>query len=73
MDQSNFREVNNNYSPEEEPIYSYSNRRNDIQDDEDTSFLTHFINNLPNMDDEEQRNFDKYSDSTDNEMMLASR
>ncbi|XP_045774500.1 dyslexia-associated protein KIAA0319 [Maniola jurtina] len=73
LDQSNFREVNNNYSPEEEPIYSYSNRRNDIPDDEDTNFLTHFINNLPNMEEEEQQNFDKYTDSNDNEMMLASR
>lgn len=28
---------------------------------------------MPNIDDEEQQNYDKYTDSSDNEMMLASR
>ncbi|CAG9564693.1 unnamed protein product [Danaus chrysippus] len=73
LEQTNYRESNSNFSPEEEPVYSYSNQRNDIQDDEESNFLNHFINNLPSMDDEEQQNFDKYTDSNDNEMMLASR
>lgn len=69
LDQSNFRELNNNYAADDEPQYSYTNR---YSDGDVTNFLTHFINGVPNIDDDEQ-NFVKFSDTTDNEMMLASR
>ncbi|XP_041982095.1 dyslexia-associated protein KIAA0319 [Aricia agestis] len=70
LEQSNFRELNN-YSPEEEPMYAYSNHGNDMPDDEESSFLNRFINNLPSLEDDEQQAFDKYESS--DEMMLASR
>ncbi|XP_050347693.1 dyslexia-associated protein KIAA0319 isoform X2 [Nymphalis io] len=73
LDQSNFRELNNNFSPEDESIYSFSNHHNDLTDDDESNFLTHFINNLPNIEEDERQNFEKYTDSNDNEMMLASR
>ncbi|XP_072944852.1 dyslexia-associated protein KIAA0319 [Epargyreus clarus] len=71
LDQSNFREVNN-FIPEEESVYSYSNHRNDMpSEDDDTDFLARFLNNLPNIEDDEPQGYEKYSDSTDNDMMLA--
>ncbi|XP_047535300.1 dyslexia-associated protein KIAA0319 isoform X2 [Vanessa atalanta] len=73
LDQSNFRELNNNFSPEDESIYSFSNHRNELADDDESTFLTHFINNLPNIEEDDRQNFEKYTDSNDNEMMLASR
>ncbi|XP_045451148.1 dyslexia-associated protein KIAA0319 [Melitaea cinxia] len=73
LDQSNFRELNNNFSPEDETMYSFTNHRNDLADDDESNFLTHFINNLPNMEEDEPQNFDKYTDNNDNELMLASR
>lgn len=69
LDQSNFRELNNNYATDEDSQYSYTNR---YSDDDVTNFLTHFINGVPNINDDEQ-NFVKFTDTTDNEMMLASR
>ncbi|XP_049875638.1 dyslexia-associated protein KIAA0319-like [Pectinophora gossypiella] len=70
LDQSNYREVNNNFSPEEDSLYSpYANHRNDIvADDEDSKFLSHFINNLPNIEVDETRNFDR--DSADNDLIM---
>lgn len=70
LDQSNFRELNNNFSPEDETMYSFTNHHNDLADDDESNFLTHFINNLPNMEEDEPQNFDKYADNNDNEMMM---
>lgn len=44
----------------------YTNRRNDILADvDDNKFLTHFIDNLPNLEDEEARNLDRDSPESD--------
>ncbi|KAM3965719.1 dyslexia-associated protein KIAA0319 [Aphomia sociella] len=75
LEQSSYtNEVNNNYSPEEESLYApYSNRRSDIlPEDEDSNFLSHFINNLPNMEDSDGRNFDKFRDASDTDMIMDS-
>lgn len=66
LDQSSLRDISSNYSPEEEPIYSpYTNRRNDLNDDDDSNnFLSHFIDNLP-VDDDDSRSFEKYRDTND--------
>ena len=71
MDQSSYRPVNN-FSPEEESIYSpYTSHRNDLlNDDDDSNFLSRFINNLPTMDDDEARSFDKYRDNNDSDMIM---
>lgn len=73
LDQSNFREISSNYSPEEEPIYSpYTSHRNELNDDDDpNNFLSRFIDNLP-VDDDDSRSFDKYRDSNDNDMIMES-
>lgn len=70
LDQSSYRQVNNNFSPEEESIYSpYTSRRNDLlTDDDEAAFLSRFINNLP-MDDDD-RSFDKYRDNSDSDMIM---
>lgn len=70
LDQSSYREVSNTYSPEEESIYApYTNRRNDILTDvDDNKFLTHFINNLPNLEEEDVRNLDR--DSPESDMVM---
>ncbi|VVD01179.1 unnamed protein product [Leptidea sinapis] len=60
----------NSFPQEEEPVYAYSNR-NELANSDESDFLTHFIKNLPNI--EETPGFDKYSDNNNNEMMLASR
>lgn len=72
LDQSSYREISNNYSPEEEPLYTpYTSHRNDLLTDENTDdFLSHFINNLPNMDDEDTRGFVKYRDNGDTDMIM---
>ncbi|CAB3253365.1 unnamed protein product [Arctia plantaginis] len=70
LDQSNYRQVNNNFSPEEESMYSpYTSHRNDlITDDDESAFLARFLNNLP-MDDDD-RPYDKYRDNTDSDMIM---
>ncbi|XP_026321245.1 dyslexia-associated protein KIAA0319 [Hyposmocoma kahamanoa] len=70
LDQSSYNEVSNTYSPEEESIYApYTNRRNGILSDvDDNKFLTHFISNLPNLEEEEVRNLDR--DSPENDMVM---
>lgn len=70
LDQSSYREMSNSFSPEEESIYApYTNRRNDILSDvDDNKFLTHFINNLPNLEEEEVGNLDR--DSPENDMVM---
>ncbi|KAF9805268.1 hypothetical protein SFRURICE_014019 [Spodoptera frugiperda] len=72
LDQSSYRQVNNNFSPEEESVYSpYSINRNDLLNgDEASTFLSRFLNNLPTMDEDEPRNFDKYRDNNDNDMIM---
>ncbi|KAG6443289.1 dyslexia-associated protein KIAA0319 [Manduca sexta] len=72
LDQSNYRDLNTNYSPEEETIYSpYTSHRNDLlSEEEESNFLSHFINNLPTMDDEDARSYDKYRTNTDNDMIM---
>ncbi|CAH0400900.1 unnamed protein product [Chilo suppressalis] len=72
LDQSSYSEVSNGYSPEEETLYSpYTSHRNDIiNEDDDTSFLSHFINNLPNIEEDEARTFDKYRDNNDSDMIM---
>ncbi|XP_026726314.1 dyslexia-associated protein KIAA0319 [Trichoplusia ni] len=72
LDQSSYRQVNNNFSPEEESIYSpYTSSHNELlNDDEESNFLSHFINNLPTMDDDEARNFEKYRDNNDSDMIM---
>lgn len=70
LDQPSDREVSNTFTPEEESIYApYTNRRNDILSDvDDNKFLTHFINNLPNLEEDEVRNMDR--DSPENDMVM---
>ncbi|KAH9633261.1 hypothetical protein HF086_006863 [Spodoptera exigua] len=72
LDQSGYRQVNNNFSPEEESVYSpYSINRNDLLNgDEASTFLSRFLNNLPTMDEDEARNFDKYRDNNDSDMIM---
>ncbi|XP_050682200.1 dyslexia-associated protein KIAA0319-like protein isoform X2 [Leptidea sinapis] len=70
LSQSSVRDEMNSFPQEEEPVYAYSNR-NELANSDESDFLTHFIKNLPNI--EETPGFDKYSDSNNNEMMLASR
>ncbi|KAL4708995.1 hypothetical protein ACJJTC_005856 [Scirpophaga incertulas] len=72
LDQSSYSEVNSNFSPEEDSMYSpFTSHRNDIlSEDDGSSFLSRFINNLPSMDDEESRAFDKYRENSDNEMIM---
>ncbi|XP_026756071.2 dyslexia-associated protein KIAA0319 [Galleria mellonella] len=74
LDQSSYTEVSNNFSPEEEPLYApYSSRHNDLlSEDEDSNFLSHFINNLPNMEEGEGRNFDKFRDASDSDVLMDS-
>ncbi|XP_075980361.1 dyslexia-associated protein KIAA0319 isoform X2 [Anticarsia gemmatalis] len=64
LDQSSYRQVNNNFSPEEESMYSpYTSRRNDIlNDDDESTFLNRFINNLSVDDDDRPY--------TDNDMIM---
>ncbi|XP_028168662.1 dyslexia-associated protein KIAA0319 [Ostrinia furnacalis] len=71
LDQSSYNEVNTNFSPEEESLYSpYTSHRNDLMpEDDDSNFLSRFINNLPSME-EDERNFDKYRDNNDSEMIM---
>ncbi|KOB72590.1 Uncharacterized protein OBRU01_12020 [Operophtera brumata] len=65
LDQSSLREISSNYSPEEEPIYPpYTSHQNDLEDEDPSNFLTHFIDNLP-VDDDDSRDFDKYRDNSD--------
>lgn len=73
LDQSSYTEVNSNFPSEEEALYSpYTSHRNDLlADDDDSSFLSRFINNLPTME-EDERNFDKYRDNNDSDMILDS-
>lgn len=65
--------MNNNFSPEEETLYSpYTSHRNELlTDDDDSSFLSRFINNLPTIE-EDERNFDKYRDNNESDMILDS-
>ncbi|XP_063537296.1 dyslexia-associated protein KIAA0319 [Cydia strobilella] len=70
LDQSSYREAGSNYSPEEESVYSpYTRNQNLVTDDEESNFLSHFLNNLP-MEDDDTRPYDKYRDSTDNELLV---
>ncbi|CAG4952006.1 unnamed protein product [Colias eurytheme] len=71
LSQSSFREESNNFQ-DEEPVYAYSNGNNEIADVDESNFLSHFINNLPTIDEDESQ-YEKYTNSNDNEMMLASR
>ncbi|XP_013199393.2 dyslexia-associated protein KIAA0319 [Amyelois transitella] len=73
LDQSSYGEANN-FSPEDETIYSpYGNRHNEIiPDEEDSNFLSHFINNLPNMEEGEGRNFDNFRDNNDADLIMES-
>ncbi|CAG9788737.1 unnamed protein product [Diatraea saccharalis] len=72
LDQSSYAEMNNNYSPEDDSLYSpYTSHRNDIlTEDDDTSFLSHFLNNLPSIEEDEVRTFDKYRDNNDSDMIM---
>ncbi|PZC78905.1 hypothetical protein B5X24_HaOG217099 [Helicoverpa armigera] len=72
LDQSSYRPVNNNFSPEDDSLYApYTSHRNDLlNDDEESNFLSHFLNNLPTMDDDEARTFDKYRDNNDSDMIM---
>ncbi|XP_053610675.1 dyslexia-associated protein KIAA0319 [Plodia interpunctella] len=72
--QSNYGEVSNNFSPEDETIYSpYTNRHNEqIPDEEDSNFLSHFINNLPSIEDGDRGNLDKFRDNTDADLIMES-
>ncbi|CAH4029959.1 unnamed protein product [Pieris brassicae] len=69
LGQSSFREEQN--FGEEELVYGYPNRHSEVADDEESNYLAHFINNLPNIDDEDS-GYEKY-DNSDNDMMLASK
>lgn len=40
-----------------------------LSDDDDSSFLSRFINNLPSME-EDDRNFEKYRDNNDSDMIM---
>lgn len=71
LDQSSYRQVTNNYSPEKDSIYSpYTSRRNDLlTDDDESAFLSRFINNLPSINDDD-RAFDKYRENSDSDMIM---
>ncbi|CAK1586989.1 unnamed protein product [Parnassius mnemosyne] len=71
LDQSNYREISNNLSPEEVLYSTYTNRRNDLLT-EDEDFLSHFLNNLPNLEAEDSQAFNKFRDSSDDMIMDAS-
>jgi hypothetical protein len=65
--------LNNNFSPEEDTLYTpYTNHRSELTEDDDSNFLSRFINNLPSIDEEESRTFDKYRDNNDNDMIMES-
>lgn len=68
LDQSSARDISSNF-PEEEPIYSpYNSHQNDIlNDDEGSSFLSHFINNLPVEEDDSRP---LYRDNSDSSIMM---
>ncbi|XP_073962092.1 dyslexia-associated protein KIAA0319 isoform X2 [Choristoneura fumiferana] len=71
LDQSSYRDVGSNFSPEEESIYTpYTSRnQNLLSEDDESNFLSNFLNNLP-VDEDDARQFDKYRDSSDNELLL---
>ncbi|XP_068617646.1 dyslexia-associated protein KIAA0319 [Battus philenor] len=69
LDQSNNHDANNNFSPEDEIYAPYTSRYTDLLA-EDEDYLTHFLNNLPNEDEEGTQIFGKFRDSTDNEMIM---
>lgn len=67
--QSNYRDSSRNFSPEEEIYAPYSNHNGLLTDEDDTTFLSQFINNLPIDDEATSRSFDKFRD-TDNELIM---
>ncbi|KPJ18756.1 Dyslexia-associated protein KIAA0319 [Papilio machaon] len=69
LDQSNNREVTNNFSQEDEVYPPYTGRYTDLLT-EDEDFLSHFLNNLPNNEDEGTQTFSKFRENSDNEMIM---
>ncbi|GBP16730.1 Dyslexia-associated protein KIAA0319-like protein [Eumeta japonica] len=72
LDPSNYRDITTNFSPEDESaIYApYTSHSELLPDGDDANFLTRFINNLPNIDEEDPRNFGKYRDNNDSDMVM---
>lgn len=71
LDQSSYRDVSSNFSPEDESIYNpyTSHSQNLLSEDEESNFLSNFLNNLP-VEEDDARQFDKYRDSSDSELLL---
>ncbi|XP_013179689.1 PREDICTED: dyslexia-associated protein KIAA0319-like protein [Papilio xuthus] len=69
LDQSNNREVTNNFSQEDEVYPPFTGRYTDLLT-EDEDFLSRFLNNLPNNEDEGTQTFSKFRENSDNEMIM---
>ncbi|CAH2043698.1 unnamed protein product, partial [Iphiclides podalirius] len=69
LDQSNNREVNNNFSPDDELYTPYTSRYSNLLSvNED--FLSNFLNNLPNIEDEGSQGYSKFRENNDSDMLM---
>lgn len=73
IDRSSYRDASNNFAPEDDSsIYGHftNSHNNLLPEDEDTNFLSRFLNNLPNIDEEDSSNtYDKFREN-DNDMVM---